>query len=217
MKKFIIIMILLISNFSYYGAVNDKGEKVPYVESLVQEEKIVQEECVEEIKTTIDEIDNKNIQESKEISQKQTTQVSVVKETDVNIPTETKKLNADTKIKKAQEKQETKVEEIPETKVETKQETKAEGIENNVIEKQVTEIDIVEKTEETPKCTHSQDGYYNSKAEAEEIYYAKIKKWGDMWINNEIQDDEVYYRNCPDGYDVLECPYCHKWKLSLFY
>lgn len=214
MKKFIIIMILLISNFSYYGAVNDKGEKVPYVESLVQEENIVQKESVEEeIKTTIDEIDNKNIQESKEISQKQTTQVSVVKETDVTIPTETKKPNANTEIKKAQEKQETTVEEIPETKVETK----AEDIENNVIEKQVTEINVVEKTEETPKCTHSQDGYYNSKAEAEEIYYAEIKKWGDMWINNEIQDDEIYYRNCPDGYDVLECPYCHKWKLSLFY
>lgn len=211
MKKFIIIMILLISNFSYYGAVNDKGEKVPYVESLVQEENIVQKESVEEeIKTTIDEIDNKNIQESKEISKKQTTQVSVVKETDVTIPTETKKPNVGTEIKKTQE---TKVKEIPETKVETK----AEDIENNVIEKQVTEINVVEKTEETPKCTHSQDGYYNSKAEAEEIYYAEIKKWGDMWINNEIQDDEIYYRNCPDGYDVLECPYCHKWKLSLFY
>ena len=28
MKKFIIIAILLISNFSFYGAVNDEGEKI---------------------------------------------------------------------------------------------------------------------------------------------------------------------------------------------
>lgn len=71
-------------------------------------------------------------------------------------------------------------------------------------------------TNNAPKCTHSNSNWYNSKAEAEAIYNAEIKKWGDKWTNYEI-DNETYYKNCPSGYEVFSCPYCNKWTINLFY
>lgn len=71
-------------------------------------------------------------------------------------------------------------------------------------------------TNNAPKCTHSNSNWYNSKAEAEEIYNVEIKKWGDKWTNYEI-DNETYYKNCPSGYEVFSCPYCNKWTINLFH
>ena len=77
-------------------------------------------------------------------------------------------------------------------------------------------MDQEKNTNNVPKCTHSNDNWYASKAEAEAVYNAKIKEWGDKWTNYEI-DNETYYKNCPSGYEVFSCPYCNKWTINLFY
>lgn len=112
---------------------------------------------------------------------------------------------------------------ISKTEVTTSNETtnlnsKQETTNDNVSQEENTEDNISkeENAEDTPKCTHSSENYYNSKAEAEAIYKAEIKHWGDKWVNNEI-DDETYYKNCPDGYEVWTCPYCEKWTISFYY
>ena len=73
-----------------------------------------------------------------------------------------------------------------------------------------------EKQENQVKCTHSASNYYNTKAEAIAEYDRIINEWSDKWLNNEV-DDETYYRNCPDGYEIFSCPYCNKWTISLYY
>lgn len=95
---------------------------------------------------------------------------------------------------------------------------KLETTDDNVSQEENPEESISkeENVEDTPICTHSSENYYNSKAEAEAIYKAEIKHWGDKWVNNEI-DDETYYKNCPDGYEVWTCPYCEKWTISFYY
>lgn len=71
-------------------------------------------------------------------------------------------------------------------------------------------------TNNAPKCNHSNGKWYNSKTEAEAIYNAELKKWGDKWTNYEI-DTDTYNKNCPDGYEVFSCPYCNKWTINLYY
>lgn len=73
-----------------------------------------------------------------------------------------------------------------------------------------------EKQDNQVKCTHSTSNYYNSKAEAIAEYDRIINEWSDKWLNNEV-DDETYYKNCPDGYEIFSCPYCNKWTISLYY
>lgn len=75
---------------------------------------------------------------------------------------------------------------------------------------------INKNTNNAPKCNHSNDKWYDSKAEAEEIYNAELKKWGDKWTNYEI-DTDTYNKNCPNGYEVFSCPYCNKWTIELYY
>lgn len=73
-----------------------------------------------------------------------------------------------------------------------------------------------EKQENQVKCTHSASIYYTTKAEAIAEYDRIINEWSDKWLNNEV-DDETYYKNCPDGYEIFSCPYCNKWTISLYY
>lgn len=105
---------------------------------------------------------------------------------------------------------------ISKTEVTTSNETTNLNSKQETTEDNISKEENTEDTEDTPKCTHSSENYYNSKAEAEAIYEAEIKKWGDMWVNDEI-DDETYYKNCPDGYEVWSCPYCQKWTISFYY
>ncbi len=73
-----------------------------------------------------------------------------------------------------------------------------------------------ENINNAPKCNHSNGKWYNSKGEAEAIYKAELKKWGDKWTNYEI-DTDTYNKNCPNGYEVFSCPYCNKWTINLYY
>ena len=40
MKKILLIIVILISSFSYYGAVNENGEKITSFENLTQDNEI---------------------------------------------------------------------------------------------------------------------------------------------------------------------------------
>ena len=55
-----------------------------------------------------------------------------------------------------------------------------------------------------------------TKEQAIAEYDKEINLWGDKWVNDEI-DDDTYYKNCPDGYEIWSCPYCSKWTLNYYY
>lgn len=117
-----------------------------------------------------------------------------------------KSSNKETTTTKAQSKQNAQV----------KKQEDAKASNSMIVSKSETPKNTNENTNNAPKCNHSNGKWYNSKAEAEAIYNAELKKWGDKWTNYEI-DTDTYNKNCPDGYEVFSCPYCNKWTINLYY
>lgn len=121
-----------------------------------------------------------------------------------------KSSNKETTTTKTQSKQNTQVEKQQDTKTnDSITVSKSEAPKD-------TNENINKNTNNAPKCNHSNGKWYNSKAEAEAIYNAELKKWGDKWTNYEI-DTDTYNKNCPNGYEVFSCPYCNKWTINLYY
>lgn len=52
-------------------------------------------------------------------------------------------------------------------------------------------------------------GWFNSKEELESACINELDKWGKLWENNQISDDE-YFSKCPSGYEGRQCS-CGKW------
>ncbi len=212
MKKIILIIFMaMISTFSYYGTVNEKGEKVVNFETTPQKENIITNEIAEETQENVtNEIEN-TIAQVEEIQQEETKQQNTTKENPTTPVAESNNNTKKNKTQPTQTKQDTQVNEQQETKANNSNAIeKNEETNTNTNTNQNTNI-----TNNAPKCTHSSNGWYNSKAEAEAIYNAEIKKWGDKWTNYEI-DNDTYYKNCPSGYEVFSCPYCNKWTINLF-
>ena len=78
-----------------------------------------------------------------------------------------------------------------------------------------------EKANETPKCNHDNEKnkWFNSKKEAEAIYYAELEKWDEFVRHDNVTVEEYmeYINNCPTGYEVWSCPYCQKWTINMYY
>lgn len=222
MKKLVVIIILLISNFSFYGVVNDEGEKVTNIQEIMQSENVIvednaaietQENAVEEKVEEKIEIQPTKVEEKQENKTEEIKAIPVKKENTITEKKENK--NTSVNIEKQVEEQKTKQEE-------------------KQIEKSKDEITKVETTPETstqeekttviPKCTetnHMMEAgnsgkWFDTKQQAVAFYEKEIKEWEDKWLKDEI-DDNTYYKNCPDGYEYWSCPLCQKWTINLYY
>ena len=224
MKKFIIIAILLISNFGIFGGANTGGEENTNVQEIlkneiVQEVRVVEEQNGQEENTLqiADEIENKQdesrteqkeqVTENKETPKKENT--AKPKETNnvVSVKQETKKVEQkqqESKVQeqKKEEQQITVKEKIQETKQEIKQTQKSET-------KQCTNA-------EHAKISGNTNKWFNTQEEAIAFANAEQKKWGEKWTNFEIDDDE-YDKKCPYSHKEWTCPHCKKWTLELYY
>ena len=191
MRKIIVIIIVaMISSFSYYGAVNEKREKVVDFTTSTQEENKNVEETPENI---IEQIENTIAQA--ETTQNQETKTQGIENEKITTPI-VKKSNTSENNKNSVNKEATKTIEsktITQPKVTEKKRDVA--IEETPINKSKNQNS---NTNNVPKCSHSNSNWYNSKVEAIAIYNAEIKKWGDKWTNYEI-DNDTYYKNCPSG------------------
>lgn len=96
--------------------------------------------------------------------------------------------------------------------------------EEPIIKTEPEEIIVKEEIKVEDKCSNFKHGievgntnrWFSSKEQAIAEYDMEINLWGDKWVNNEI-DDETYYKNCPDGYEIWSCPYCKQWTLNYYY
>lgn len=222
MKKLVVIIILLISNFSFYGVVNDEGEKVTNIQEIMQSENVIvednaaietQENAVEEKVEEKIEIQPTKVEEKQENKTEEIKAIPVKKENTITEKKENK--NTSVNIEKKVEEQKTKQEE--------KQIEKS----KDEITKVETTQDIStqeEKTTVIPKCTetnHMMEAgnsgkWFDTKQQAVAFYEKEIKEWEDKWLKDEI-DDNTYYKNCPDGYEYWSCPLCNKWTINLYY
>lgn len=217
MKKLVIIIILLISNFSFYGVVNDEGEKVTSIQEIMQSENvIVEENAANEVeekteeKTTNETSSQEKIKEQPtEVVEKQEIKNEEIKETPVK--KENTSVNTEKKVEEQKTKQEEKqIEKSKDeiTKVETTQEISTQEEKTTVIPK-CTEINHMMETGNSGK-------WFDTKQQAVAFYEKEIKEWEDKWLKDEI-DDDTYYKNCPDGYEYWSCPLCQKWTINLYY
>lgn len=222
MKKLVVIIILLISNFSFYGVVNDEGEKVTNIQEIMQSENVIvednaaietQENAVEEKVEEKIEIQPTKVEEKQENKTEEIKAIPVKKENTITEKKENKNTSVNTEKKVEEQK--------------TKQEEKQ-------IEKSKDEITKVEKTQEIstqeekttviPKCTETNHmmetgnsgKWFDTKQQAVAFYEKEIKEWEEKWLKDEI-DDDTYYKNCPDGYEYWSCPLCQKWTINLYY
>lgn len=198
----------IISSCSYYGKVNEKGERVTVFENEnTVQENTERDEVIEKIQeNTIDEV--VSVVEKDESITKDENKVNIANQKEEQ---KDKNTNKNSGIQETKEKQDKIKNDEKNSKTQT-------NINSNNNEKETidTNMDQEKNTNNVPKCMHSNDNWYASKAEAEAIYNAQIKEWGDKWTNYEI-DNETYYKNCPSGYEVFSCPYCNKWTINLFY
>lgn len=216
MKKIILIIFMaMISSFSYYGVVNEKGEKVVDFTTSSQEENIVVSETTQETQKNItDQVEN-TVAQTEKIQKEKTKVQETTKEQISTVVEKTNKsdnTNKNKEIKQAEVTQPKQDSQVKETEVNNSNTTEKKKETNTNINQNKN----TNNTNNVPKCMHSNSNWYNSKAEAEAIYNAEIKKWGDKWTNYEI-DSETYYKNCPSGYEVFSCPYCNKWTINLYY
>lgn len=223
MKKLVIIIILLISNFSYYGVVNDEGEKVTNIQEIMQSENVIVEENagieVQE-KAVEKQVDEKIEVQPTKVEEKQETKVEEIKvtpakkESTITEKKETKNtsINTEKKIEEEKNKQEEKQIEKP------KEETTQIEINKDISTKEDKQTTVIPKCTETNHLmeTGNIGKWFDTKQQAVAFYEKEIKEWEEKWLKDEI-DDDTYYKNCPDGYEYWSCPLCQKWTLNLYY
>ncbi len=223
MKKLVIIIILLISNFSYYGVVNDEGEKVTNIQEIMQSENVtVEENATIEVqeKAVEKQVDEKIEVQQTKVEEKQETKVEEIKVTPAkkeSTITEKKEIkntsiNTEKKIEEEKNKQEEKQIEKPKeetTQIEINKDTSTKEDKQTTVIPKCTETNHLMETGNTGK-------WFDTKQQAVAFYEKEIKEWEEKWLKDEI-DDDTYYKNCPDGYEYWSCPLCQKWTLNLYY
>ena len=221
MKKLVIIIILLISNFSFYGVVNDEGEKVTNIQEIMQSENVIvednaaietQENAVEEKVEEKIEIQPTEVVEKQEIKNEEIKGTPVKKENTTTKKNENTSINTEKKMEEQKNKQEEKQIEKPKDEINQSKQNQ----DNSAKEQQLETV--------IPKCTETNHlmetgntgKWFDTKQQAVAFYEKEIKEWEEKWLKDEI-DDDTYYKNCPNGYEYWSCPLCQKWTLNLYY
>lgn len=216
-KKFIVMIILIITLISVALIYCNKSEKQKNI--IGKEEHLKEDEytlnTVEENKENI--VEEKPSQEENEESQEEINDSSITEVESNSNQTlkpeeESKQQIATVSNIQANKKQTEEKKEQP-RKVQVSEQT---SITQPIEKKEEPTIKKEETIDNTPKCNHGNQKFYNTKTEAIALYELKIHEWGEKWTNYQI-DDETYHKNCPVGYEIMSCPICEKWAIDMYY
>lgn len=215
MRKLIaIIFMFIIASNSYYGVVDDKGEKVTDIQEVLKEQKLITNEMIEEQKNEIAEQESN--EKTQEVVKSGETQIEKMQVQENSVATKTEVKQQSVKTQESKPK-------IVETKTEVKQETKQE-VKTPEKPKQETKTEVKVQESETPKCSDTKHGvgvgnsnkWFNSYNEAVAYYDDLINGYSNQ-VHNEKITPEEYNKKCPYGYEVWSCPYCNKWTLNFYF
>ena len=217
-KILIIVGILMISSFSYYGAVDENGKRIISFEpnetqsSSAFQSKVVEEQ--QEIKRTDTQLEaetTKVEEQKEEIDQIQAKQEDT-KDESITVQKLSKVTQVEEKIQTKKQQKETKEQEKIKT---TQQEKKQEEIKYTEVE-----VKIIEET----KCkddkheieTGNSNKWFDSHQEAIEEYNKELEIWSQKAKSGAISYEELYQK-CPYGNETIKCPNCTKWTLYYYY
>lgn len=183
MKKLIVVIMLLISSFSYYGAVDENGEKITDLQNIVGVENEVQNEVTEnEIQeiaeeNTVDEVNETENIEQVEIAIEQPKEESKVSQ-NVNAEIQTKE-NKQPEIQKTTPKQEQVNTSVAETPKKEEQQPQQQTT------KTITESDleywcVAGGSHHIAGDRVNEHGYYSSWNEANQAFENYTKGWASV-------------------------------------
>lgn len=201
MKKILMIIFMyIIASNSYYGLVNEKGEKITDFQNT--ENIITTEQTQEQKDETV--VNTEEIQQE-QIEQKEKTKNEIEKNT------------IDEKNTKQESEQNKDKETIEENEVIIQTDNKSNNIKNQTDEKNntSTNINTNTNTNNNNKCEHGDEGWYNTKAEAKAVYDNKVSSLDEQWESGKISTEE-YRAKKPNGCEVWDCAECHKWTVSMY-
>lgn len=226
-KKILIIGgILLISSLSYYGAVDENGERViSFEENATQSAVDLKSEVVEEQQ----EIEQTHKQQETQVTakveeQKKEITEQIEKKQEVKVEEKTK--TESTKVKQLS--QTTKAEEKTQEKESTKEQKQEETIKKESKPQEIkqasnyTEIEV--KVAENTECidnkhcavTGNSNKWFEKQSEAIAEYNAELEKWSKKCKSGEITYEELTKKS-PYGYETWSCPKCNQYTLNYYY
>lgn len=223
-KKILIIGgILMISSFSYYGAVDENGEKVISFEQNATQSALKNEGIEEQ-----QEVEQENIQQKEEIAKIEEieliqTELQDVKDDNIGVQSVSKSTQVEEKNKTKEVVKETKKqEEIKETQQEKKQDETKKKQEKEQEEIKYTEVEvkIIEEIEciDNKHCVvvGNSNKWFETQAEAIAEYNVELEKWSQKCKSGEITYEELV-KQSPYGYEIWSCPKCNKYTLNYYY
>lgn len=246
-KKILLIFIILISSFSYYGKVNENGEKVNNIQTEMENQtnKIQENEKIGQIQSNIiekkDEIREDVIQsdvaEKEEIAPS-SQEVVVSEENNEKVITATPKptkvptpTNTPTPVSTDNAQMTTKTEKKEEQKQVEKEEVKV----STPVPTATPTPTQTTKTEQSSNVATQQNNSFSACKENKHlIETGNSNKWFSSekdainYYDNLIKDlgekwekneitKETYLKKCPYGYEVWDCPICNKWTINFYY
>lgn len=228
MKGLIVIIILLISSFSYFGVVNDgsiaNGVNVQEVtqeqentQENVEQNEVNEQNNIESV--TLKSQENKDIETKDEVVENKKEDEKTESKTNAEKNSvKSEETNSENKAKTEKKETVTKTTTTEKNNNKTKNEQEEnKQSDSNYTEKEVQLAPKVECVGNKHMIDSGNTGkWFNTKEEADSFYNTEIKKWGKQWENGEIEKDE-YLKNCPSGYEVWTCPQCQKWTLNFYY
>ena len=222
-KIILIIFIAMISSFSYYGSVNEKGERITNFENVMQnQDSMVQKEISNQKEIQENNIEMQNKEEKNQEQQESAKKV----DTSMSDNKTGSKVQVKNEVKKdIQEQGNTINNKTQDTKTTTNTNTENSSKEQNVDISQnnnYTEIEV--KVAPKTECignNHKIDGgntgkWFETKEQADNYYNTEIEKWDKEWESGKIDKSE-YLKKCPSGYEVWTCPQCQKWTINFYY
>lgn len=203
MKKIILIIcIAMISSFSYYGKVNEQGERVTNFENILEEQQVVENIEEKQNNNSITELVNESKNEQKE-NKKSDNKQQQIQYTDEN---EKQQINTKTETKS---KVEIKNKTTTKSKAETNNISKEDKAHTNKEQKQITstdtsytekEVQVIQKSECINNNHKISSGntkkWFDTKTQADNYYNAEIERFDKQWQNDKITKEE-YLKKCP--------------------
>ncbi len=226
MKKIILIIFMaIISSCSYYGAVNEKGEKVTDFENTIQEqEDIKQEKNSNQIE--MQEQNEEQEEQKEKITEQEITQnsdksievINTTNKTTNNVQKNTEKRENTTKSKTQEIEDTTEKQQNKNTVNTSEEQIKVTSQSNSGYNEK--EVQVAPKTECVGNNHKISSGnskrWFKTEQEAIKLYDKLQKEWSDKLISGATSDEE-YDRNCPYGYETWDCPNCKQWTINFYY
>ncbi len=215
----IILGFYMIITKSYYGVVDENGNKITNMQEILLMEQENNEIQNETITNEEEKIEDVSVSASKENIQEKNTE-EIKSKTDTQTKKKESSTTKQTTVQEKQKENAKQQEQVKEQPILKQEEQKQEQNSQVVEKKQETQEKVIEEqkcSDSKHKVSAGNSGkWFNSYDEAVAYYDDLINGYSNQIHSGQITIEE-YNKKCPYGYETWSCPYCNKWTLNFYY